>query len=84
MNIHLLSLLIWHHRAGLYFLYLPFFLLSCPLGLPGPSRVAKVNQVLPAEEGPGDMELLASDLGLVRNSFCDENGELVAAVGVRH
>ena len=71
-SIPVLSLLIWHHRAGFYFLCLSFFLSSCPLGLPGPSRVAKVNQVLPAEEGPGDMELLASDLGLVRNSFCEE------------
>ena len=73
MNIHLLSLLTWHHRTGLYFSCLSFFLSSGTLGVADPSRVAKVNQVLPVKEGPGDMELLASDLGLVRNSFCKEN-----------
>lgn len=36
---------------------------SCP-------RCSFITQILPAEESPGDTELLASDFGPVRKSFC--------------
>ena len=67
-----------HYWLGIirldFICYVSLLLVNMPSGTSWSSqscpRCSLITQILPAEEGPGDTELLASDLGPARKSFC--------------
>lgn len=67
-----------HYWLGIirldFIFYVSLLLVNMPSGTSWSSqscpRCSFITQILPAEEGPGDTELLASDFGPVRKSFC--------------
>lgn len=76
-----------HHQVQLYFLCHNFFFMMhsgtsrCIQNFP---RCSFIRQILPAQEGSGDTEVLASDSGPPRKSFCKENWTWLDAVAMRH